>query len=39
MDNNKVAARNYREPVVWQEGIRLAKAVYKLAEKTLRTYQ
>jgi four helix bundle protein len=33
MDNNKVAARNYRELVVWQEGIRLAKAVYKLTEK------
>jgi four helix bundle protein len=33
MDNNKVAARNYRELVVWQEGIRLAKADYKLTEK------
>ncbi|HEX5836677.1 MAG TPA: four helix bundle protein [Anaerolineales bacterium] len=33
MDNNKVAARNYRELVVWQEGIKLAKAVYKLTEK------
>ncbi|HKG55136.1 MAG TPA: four helix bundle protein [Anaerolineales bacterium] len=33
MDNNKVAAKNYRELIVWQEGIKLAKAVYKLAEK------
>ena len=33
MDNNKVAARNYRELIVWQEGIKLAKAVYKLTEK------
>ena len=33
IDNNKVAARNYRELVVWQEGIKLAKAVYKLTEK------
>jgi len=33
LDNNKVAARNYRELIVWQEGIKLAKAVYKLTEK------
>jgi len=33
MDNNKVAAKNYRELVVWQEGIRLAIAVYPLTEK------
>ena len=33
MDNNKVAARNYRELIVWQEGIKLAKAVYRLTEK------
>ena len=33
MDNNKIAAKNYRELIVWQEGIRLAKAVYKLTEK------
>jgi four helix bundle protein len=33
MDNNKVPARNYRELLVWQEGIKLAKAVYKLTEK------
>ena len=31
--NNKVSAKNYRELIVWQEGIKLAKAVYKLAEK------
>ena len=33
MDNNKVSARNYRELIVWQEGIKLAKSVYKLTEK------
>jgi four helix bundle protein len=33
MDNNKVSAKNYRELLVWQEGIKLAKAVYKLTEK------
>src|SRR5574339_367731 len=33
MDNHRVAARNYRELLVWQEGIKLAKAVYKLTEK------
>jgi four helix bundle protein len=33
MDNNKVPARNYRELLVWQEAIKLAKAVYKLTEK------
>ena len=33
LDNNKVAARNYRELIVWQEGTKLAKAVYKLTEK------
>jgi len=33
MDNDKVAAKNYRELIVWQEGIKLAKAVYKLTEK------
>ena len=31
--NHKVSAKNYREPIVWQEGIKLAKAVYKLTEK------
>ena len=33
MDNNKVSAKNYRELLVWQEVIKLAKAVYKLTEK------
>ena len=33
MDNNKVSAKNYRELIVWQEGIKLAKGVYKLTEK------
>ena len=33
MDNNKVSAKNYRELIVWQEGIKLAKAIYKLTEK------
>ena len=33
MDNNKVSAKNYRELIVRQEGIKLAKAVYKLTEK------
>lgn len=33
MDNNKVPAKNYRELIVWQDGIKLAKAVYKLTEK------
>jgi four helix bundle protein len=33
MDNNKIPAKNYRELIVWQDGIKLAKAVYKLTEK------
>jgi len=33
MDNSKVPAKNYRELIVWQDGIKLAKVVYKLAEK------
>lgn len=33
MENSKVSAKNYRELIVWQEGIKLAKAVYKLTEK------
>jgi len=33
MDEKKISARNYRELIVWQEGIKLAKAVYKLTEK------
>ena len=30
--DNKVSAKNYRELIVWQEGIKLAKFVYKLTE-------
>jgi four helix bundle protein len=33
VENEKVAARNYRELIVWQDGIKLAKSVYKLTEK------
>ena len=33
MDNNKVSAKNYRELIVWQEGIKLAKVIYRLADK------
>jgi len=33
MDKNKVAAKNYRELMVWQDGIKLAKAVYTLTQK------
>lgn len=33
MDNNKVPAKNYRELIVWQDAIKIAKAVYKLTEK------
>lgn len=31
--DNKFSVKNYRELIVWQEGIKLAKAVYKLTEK------
>ncbi len=33
MENNKVPAKNYRELIVWQDGIKLAKTVYILTEK------
>jgi four helix bundle protein len=33
MENNKAPARNYRDLIVWQDGIKLAKSVYKLTEK------
>jgi len=33
MDNNKIPAKNYRELIVWQDGIKFAKAGYKLTEK------
>jgi four helix bundle protein len=29
----KVPAKNYRELIVWQDGIKFVKAVYKLTEK------
>ena len=29
----KVTARNYRDLIVWQNAIKLAKAIYKLTEK------
>ena len=35
--NNKVAAKNYRDLIVWQDGIALAKTIYKLVEKFPRT--
>ena len=33
MENNKTPAKNYRELIVWQDGIKLAKTVYKLTGK------
>lgn len=33
MENDKTPAKNYRELIVWQDGIKLVKAVYKLTEK------
>ena len=37
MDETKTPARNYRELIVWQESIQLAKVIYKLIEKFPRT--
>lgn len=37
MDEKKSPARNYRELIVWQESIQLAKVIYKLTEKFPRT--
>ncbi len=37
MDETKTPARNYRELIVWQESIQLAKVIYKLTEKFPRT--
>ena len=37
METSKVPAKNYRELLVWQEGITLAKTIYQLAEKFPRT--
>jgi len=33
MDKEKVAARNYRELIVWQDAIKIAKQVYELTSK------
>jgi len=33
MEKEKVSARNYRELIVWQEAIKIAKAVYELTGK------
>lgn len=33
MDNSKISAKNYRDLIGWQDGIKLAKVVYKLTEK------
>jgi len=32
-DTEKPASKNYRDLIVWQEGIKLAKIIYKLTEK------
>jgi len=33
MEKEKVSARNYRELIVWQDAIKIAKAVYQLTGK------
>ncbi|HMR99540.1 MAG TPA: four helix bundle protein [Anaerolineales bacterium] len=33
MDDPKVPAKNYRDLIVWQDAIKIAKTVYKLVEK------
>ena len=33
MENKKIPAKNFHDLIVWQEAIKLAKAVYKLTEK------
>ncbi|MHB8778930.1 MAG: four helix bundle protein [Anaerolineales bacterium] len=33
MEKEKVSARNYRELIVWQEAIKIVKAVYELTGK------
>lgn len=33
MNNIKTPAKNYRELIVWQDAIKIAKTVYKLTEK------
>jgi four helix bundle protein len=36
-EKKKVTARSYRDLTVWQDGIQLARAVYKLSERFPRT--
>ena len=33
MEKEKVSARNYRELIVWQDAIKIAKTVYQLTGK------
>lgn len=33
MENNKIPAKNYRDLIVWQDAIKIAKMVYQLVEK------
>ena len=33
MEKERISARNYRELIVWQEAIKIAKAVYQLTGK------
>ncbi len=33
MENQKVPAKNYRDLIVWKDGIKLAKIIYKLTGK------
>ena len=33
MEKEKLPAKNYRDLIVWQNAIKLAKSIYKLAEK------
>lgn len=33
MEKEKISARNYRELIVWQDAIKIAKAVYQLTGK------
>jgi four helix bundle protein len=33
MEKEKISARNYRDLIVWQEGIKIAKSVYLLTTK------
>lgn len=33
MEKEKISARNYRELIVWQDAIKITKAVYQLTDK------